>query len=880
MSPALRDDVRMLGDALGQAMAEHLGQSFLDEIETIRTLAKQGRAGDLAARDALQVKLQGLDGDDLVQVARAFTQFLNLANIAEQHHSVRYHRQNTAEDGLLLGEDSIRAAITRLMEQGHSGEEIAQKIPELSIDLVLTAHPTEVVRRSLIQKYEGIAECLGALDGGDLSPREGNHQRRRLQRLIAECWHTNEIRGQRPTPVDEARWGFAVIENSLWDAIPDVLRDISTHMLATTGHPLPIDASVFKFSSWMGGDRDGNPNVTARVTREVLGLARWMAADLFEGDLNRLIQDLSMDACNAELSAQVGDQREPYRVFLRPLRQQMRDIRAEVEAIRDGRSVTLCTTLRSKADLLEPLTLCYRSLHECGMGVIADGYLLDTIRRAATFGPNLVMLDIRQESDRHAQALAELCEYLGLGDYRGWDEDKKQAFLLSELQSNRPLLPRDWRGSDETYEVLETCRVIAASHSDAIHSYVISMARQPSDVLAVKLLLKECGVRQALPVAPLFETLDDLERAPSVINQLLANAWYRDSIDACQEVMIGYSDSAKDAGTLAATWAQYQAQEQLAEVCRLNKTHLTLFHGRGGTVGRGGGPSHQAILAQPPGSVMGAIRVTEQGEMIRYKFGLPEIACQTLELYLGAMLEATMEPGPAPKPAHRALIQRLAKGGVEGYRGVIRGNPEFVPYFREITPEGELSRLPLGSRPAKRKAGGGVESLRAIPWIFAWMQIRLMLPAWLGSDDALGRAMSGEDADDIRAMVRDWPFFKVYVDMLEMVLAKTDSDIAAYYEERLCTNPTSLELGKQLRERLAKVIGIINDIKQQPALLHDVPSIARSLAVRDPYTDPLHFLQAELMLRARQADGNPGQATERALMVSMAGIAAGMRNTG
>ena len=876
ISSALRDDVRLLGGALGQAMAEHLGQPFLDKIEQIRQLAKQGRMGDEAARQALTRELQELRGDELIQVTRAFTQFLNLANIAQQHDRVRYHQNNVAQDGLLLGQDGLRATINRLLEQGQSPDQIAQAIPKLSIDLVLTAHPTEVVRRSLIQKYEAMAECLNALDG-QLSPRESLHQQRRLTRLIAECWHTSEIRGQRPSPVDEARWGYAVIENSLWEAVPDVLRDISTHLEATTGQSLPIDAAPFRFSSWMGGDRDGNPNVTAGVTRQVLGMARWMAADLYERDLNRLIQDLSMAECTQAVRDQVGDVSEPYRVLLRPLRAQMRDVRREVEAIEAGEGTPVCSTMRGRDSLFAPLKLAYDSLHACGMGAIADGYLLDTLRRAAVFGLNLVRLDIRQESDRHTQVLVELCDELGLGDYRAWSEDQKVDFLLRELGSKRPLIPHQWSPSSDTREVLETCRVIAESHSDAIHSYVISMARQASDVLAVKLLLKESGQVAELPVAPLFETLDDLERAPDVLRSLLANEAYRAQIGHRQEIMIGYSDSAKDAGTLAASWAQYQAQELLAAVAKDYQVHLTFFHGRGGTVGRGGGPSHHAILAQPPGSVMGSIRVTEQGEMIRWKYGLPQIACQHLELYLAAMLEVTQAPEDPPPPEFRSMIESLARSGVESYREVVRGHPGFVPYFRKVTPEGELSRLPLGSRPAKRKADGGVESLRAIPWIFAWMQIRLMLPAWLGSDVALAKGIAS-DLPRMRQMVSQWPFFRVYIDMLEMVLAKTDAQVAEYYESRLCTDPDSLALGRSLRARLQDVIGLVNQLKDQSKLLQNEPQIEHALALRDPYTDPLHFLQAELMRRLRTQEPEP--TAERALMVSMAGIAAGMRNTG
>lgn len=876
LSTALRDDVRNLGGALGRAMAEHLGPEFLEQIEKIRALAKQGRSGDERARTQLTQLLQSLRGEELVQVARAFTQFLNLANIAEQHDRVRYHQNHMDQQGLLSDDSGIPATVQQLLQSGHSPDEIANILPTLTIDLVLTAHPTEVVRRSLIQKYEAMAECLNALDG-QLSPRETLHQQRRLTRLIAECWHTDEIRGQRPSPVDEARWGFAVIENSLWEAVPDLLRDVSAYLEEAIGQPLPIDAAPFRFSSWMGGDRDGNPNVTANVTREVLGLARWMAADLYERDLDRLIHDLSMGDCSSEIRELVGDVAEPYREYLRPLRAQMRDIRTEVELIRSGQGAQICSTMRDKDSLMDPLKRVYRSLHECGMGAIADGYLLDTIRRVAVFGVNLIRLDIRQESDRHAQSLTELTDYLGLGRYDEWSEDQKVDFLQRELSNNRPLISNRWTPSADVREVLDTCAVVAESHRDAIHSYVISMARQASDVLAVKLLLKECGVDRDVPVAPLFETLDDLERAPQVMSQLLSDSSYRERVSHRQEVMIGYSDSAKDAGTLAASWAQYKAQEQLASVAADYGVHLTFFHGRGGTVGRGGGPSHHAILAQPPGSVLGSIRVTEQGEMIRWKLGLPQIACQTLELYLAAVLEVTQAPLPKPAPEYRSLVESLATIGVESYRETVRGNPQFVPYFRQVTPEGELARLPLGSRPAKRKASGGVESLRAIPWIFAWMQIRLMLPAWLGSDRALAHGLA-KDPERMRQMLADWPFFRVYVDMLEMVLAKTDSSIAEYYEQCLCDDADSLALGATLRGRLSEVIDSVNELKQQSKLLAGEPRIELALAVRDIYTDPLHFLQAELMQRLRTTDSDP--ATERALMVSMAGIAAGMRNTG
>ena len=510
------------------------------------------------------------------------------------------------------------------------------------------------------------------------------------------------------------------------------------------------------------------------------------------------------------------------------------------------------------------------------MQVIADGLLTDTIRRVACFGMTLVKLDIRQNADRHAQVLDELTEYYGLGCYSEWSEEQKQTFLVKELQGKRPLLPRNWKPSADVQEVLDACRVIATEERTSFGSYVISMASQPSDVLAVTLLLKESGIRFNIRVAPLFETLDDLDNAAGCIGKLLDIPWYKAYTGGHQEVMIGYSDSSKDAGQLSAAWGQYRAQEALTILCRQYDTHLTLFHGRGGTVGRGGGPSHTAILAQPPGSVAGSLRVTEQGEMIRFKFGVTEIAVRNLELYTSATLEASLAPSAEPEPEWRQLMDDLSSSALKGYREVVRKDPQFVPYFRSATPEQELSKLPLGSRPAKRRADGGVESLRAIPWIFAWTQIRLMLPAWLGSDTALQQVMDNDRFELVQTMRREWPFFQSYIDLLEMVLAKADGNITAYYDMRLVSAELST-LGDDLRGRLANTIKLVNKIKQQEELLQENPLIQQSIGVRNPYIDPLHFLQAELLYRDRN---QPDERLEHALMITMAGISAGMRNTG
>jgi phosphoenolpyruvate carboxylase len=438
-------------------------------------------------------------------------------------------------------------------------------------------------------------------------------------------------------------------------------------------------------------------------------------------------------------------------------------------------------------------------------------------------------------------------------------------------------LPNDWQPSSNVQEVLDTCAVVANENADFFASYVISMAGAPSDVLAVALLLKMSGCKNNIPIAPLFETLDDLTQAASSIDALLQLPWYQEYCNGKQMVMVGYSDSAKDAGQLAACWAQYKAQEELVKVCDKYNTSLMLFHGRGGTVGRGGGPAHSAILSQPPGSVRGSIRVTEQGEMIRFKFGHPEVAHRSLQVYLSAVLFATELPPPKPTDDWRHIMETLSDIALVNYREVIRENPEFVPYFRSVTPEQELGKLALGSRPAKRKATGGVESLRAIPWIFAWTQIRLMLPAWLGSETALNEFIKSGRLKELQSMAEQWPFFETYIDMLEMVLSKADKGIAHYYENTLYQGGKS-ELGQDLRDRLDQAISLVLEVKQQSELLEHSPTIGQSMAVRNPYTDPLHYLQAELMRRTRAQPDN--QSLEHALKVTMAGIAAGMRNTG
>lgn len=875
ISQRVHDNVHMFGDLLGQTMKDQRGEGFLEKVERIRTGAKSARRGSQEGRKQLEETLAGLSEDELLPVARGFSQFLNLANIADQYHLMRRRRD---DDEPAFEDQMLAQVLERLKNCNQCPQQLAKAVAGLDIELVLTAHPTEVSRRTLIMKYDFIAQELAELDHAGLPAAEREKHIQKLRSLIAEIWHTSEIRSSQPTPQDEARWGFAVIERSLWEAIPNVLRHVDSVLREQGAGPLPLNAAPIRFASWMGGDRDGNPNVTAKVTRHVLRLARWLAADLYLRDISQLTHELSMQRATPELLAVVGqDSDEPYRVLLKRLRARLRHTRTELQnAIAQDLPLPQ-DIIHDRAELLEPLLLCHRSLHECGMGMIADGDLLDTIRRAATFGLSLVRLDIRQDSSRHAAAVNEITEWLGLGSYLEWSEEQRQQFLLKELRNKRPLLSRDFQASADTREVLDTCAVIARAPTESLGTYVISMAQAASDVLAVQLLLKEAGVRRAMRVAPLFETLDDLDNAAGVIRQLLSLDDYRERLAGPQEVMIGYSDSAKDAGTTAAAWAQYRAQEQLVQVCQQAGVELLLFHGRGGTVGRGGGPAHEAILSQPPGSVAGRFRTTEQGEVIRFKYGLPEVAAQNLNLYLAAVLEATHLPPVAPKDEWRAIMDRMADDGLQGYRQVVREEPQFVDYFRQATPEQELGRLPLGSRPARRRSGG-IESLRAIPWIFAWTQTRLMLPAWLGWESALEKAFARGEEPLLDEMRDQWPFFRARIDMLEMVLLKADSGIARLYDERL-VEAGLRPLGEKLFQHLQMAVDNVLRLTGQEQLFERHPVVRASISMRDTYLDPLHLLQVELLARSReQAELSP--AIEQAMLVTVAGIAAGLRNTG
>ena len=887
----LRDDVRLLGELLGETLRRDEGITLFERVERVRALAKLTRTGTGGEDfERLAEEMRSMPVDAALPVARSFAHFLNLANIAEQHHRVRRRREIEREPGGRPQQASIEEALPRLLQSGVSGDALYDAVCRLRIELVITAHPTEIMRRTLQHKYNRIADALAVRDRPDLTPLERESLLQAMRREIAGAWHTEEVRRERPSPLDEVRSGMAVFEETIWNAVPEFCRSLDRTLRMTIGRGLPLDVAPIRFGSWIGGDRDGNPSVTPDVTRRAALMSRWTALSLYGREIEALRFELSMTRASEELQARAGGTYEPYRSVLRELQRRVEaSLRIAGQELAGVEPAPDPMALGDINDLAEPLRLCDRSLRSAGNEVIADGRLADVLRRVAAFGLTLVRLDVRQEASRHTDAVDAIARHLGMGSYASWPEERRVDFLLNLLTQNRRL-PLDGMQADaRVTELLDTFRMIAAIPRDSLGAYVITQAGRASDVLAVELLQREAGVEHPLRVVPLFETARDLRASADVMNGLLSIPWYRTRVmrdEGRQEVMVGYSDSAKEIGRLAAAWELYKAQETIVAACRDHDVPITLFHGRGGSVGRGGGPTYLAIQSQPPGSVDGTLRVTEQGEMIQAKFGLPGIAVRTLEVYMTATLEATLSKPRGVDPEWRATMERVAAAARGGFRRTVYDDPRFLRYFSAATPEAELDALHIGSRPARRTSDGGLQTLRAIPWQFAWTQTRLLLASWLGVDEMLGTGVSDADRDVCGRMYREWPFFRSTIDLMEMALAKADAGIAAHYD-RYLVGPDLHDLGRELRARLIRAANAVLEITGHTRLLEENAVLRRSIDVRNPYVAPITLIQVELLRRLRQL-GQKDPSSEdadliqlrRALLVTINGVAAGMRNTG
>ncbi|KAH1222897.1 Phosphoenolpyruvate carboxylase [Glycine soja] len=910
--------------------------------------------------------ITSLDAGDSILVAKSFSHMLNLANLAEEVQISRRRRNKLkkgdfADENNATTESDIEETLKKLVfDLKKSPQEVFDALKNQTVDLVLTAHPTQSIRRSLLQKHGRIRNCLSQLYAKDITPDDKQELDEALQREIQAAFRTDEIRRTPPTPQDEMRAGMSYFHETIWNGVPRFLRRVDT-ALNNIGikERVPYNAPLIQFSSWMGGDRDGNPRVTPEVTRDVCLLARMMAANLYYSQIEDLMFELSMWRCNDELRVRAEElhrsskkdevakhyiefwkkvpPNEPYRVVLGEVRDRLYQTRersrhllsngysdipeeATFTNVEEVHPLLLlsCTFPLTQLGFyytvasyfLESLELCYRSLCACGDRAIADGSLLDFMRQVSTFGLSLVRLDIRQESDRHTDVLDAITKHLEIGSYQEWSEEKRQEWLLSELSGKRPLFGPDLPQTEEIRDVLDTFHVIAELPPDNFGAYIISMATAPSDVLAVELLQRECHIKHPLRVVPLFEKLADLEAAPAALARLFSIDWYRNRINGKQEVMIGYSDSGKDAGRFSAAWQLYKAQEELINVAKKFGVKLTMFHGRGGTVGRGGGPTHLAILSQPPDTIHGSLRVTVQGEVIEQSFGEQHLCFRTLQRFTAATLEHGMHPPISPKPEWRALMDQMAVIATEEYRSIVFKEPRFVEYFRLATPELEYGRMNIGSRPAKRRPSGGIETLRAIPWIFAWTQTRFHLPVWLGFGAAFKKVIEEnvKNLNMLQEMYNQWPFFRVTLDLVEMVFAKGDPKIAAL-NDRLLVSKDLWPFGDQLRNKYEETRKLLLQVAGHKEILEGDPYLKQRLRLRHAPITTLNIVQAYTLKRIRDPNYNvkvrpriskesaeasksadelvklnptseyaPG--LEDTLILTMKGIAAGMQNTG
>ena len=879
----LREDIRYLGNILGEVIKEQEGIKFFNLVEKVRKLSKANKI-NLKNKNSFKKLVKTVRNSnpiDTLRLTRAFTHLINFINLAESIDTSRNLDEYETKRKNLKYNIFIEEIFEKLFKNKKiSNNKIYNLAKNLDIGIVLTAHPTEVKRRTLIQKYHKIIEILEQRDLYNSHPSKLTQLNKQLHDEFTIIWNTDDLKRTKPSPFDEARWGLAIIEDSLWETIPKVYRRLNSIFLKNMNRGLPKNFNPIQFGSWMGGDRDGNPNVTAKVTKEVILLSRWEAAKLYEKSLTKIIRSYSMKKCSKKISSKVGKTFEPYRVFLRPLRDKLRLTHRSIEQYFINKTpLDKKILLSSTEEILKPLRVVRESLEQNQNENVASGDLLDLMRRAKCFGINLARLDIRQESSRHRQLIAELIKKKFNKNYYNFTEEEKINFLKSKLTSTKSYINKFKFSNKENNEVWSTFKILADEPSECLGAYVISMTTSVSDILSVSFLQKEAKINNKLRVVPLFETLDDLINAKSIMESLFSKKWYRKLINNKQEVMIGYSDSSKDAGKICASWHQYKAQEEIVKLGKKFDVNVTFFHGRGGSPGRGGGPIQATLRSQPPGSVNGKIRITDQGEVIQQKYGYQPIAEYNLCSYIGAVTEATLNPPPTPKQNWRSLIEKMSDISKSSYRKNINQSSEFIKYFKTVTPSAALGKLSIGSRPSKRKNVDNIKSLRAIPWVFAWTQIRLMLPAWLGSAEALRYAYIKKFRRTLIDMEKNWPFFNSMLDILDMVITKADPDISKIYEKYLADDALK-KIGKKLRFQFEVIKKLNKKITTKEVILTR-KQFRTLITVRAIYSEVLNIIQPIVIYKLKKNKiMSDKKYLNDALLTSIAGISAAMKNTG
>jgi phosphoenolpyruvate carboxylase len=916
----LSADIRLLGNILGSAIRRLAGEPAYEQVEAIRAATKALReqpSTEAAAK--LRDQLADLDVPTLRTLIRAFSIYFDLINLAEQRVRLRVLRWQ-AQESCRPASDGFEAALIQLKEGGVAGEKVAALLQRGLIAPVFTAHPSEARRRTILEKLEAVSRLMDGLEADHSLPRERDAALAGIREEVETFWMTNLVRGQRPAVLDEVRQGAGMIE-SLFDVVPRLYREFEASLQRV--YPELNGARVaplLRFGTWIGGDRDGHPRVTHAVTVEALRLQQETMLQFYLSRVEALGGRLSIsDSClpagesfaaalqraQESLALPVGiDRHEPYRSKCRLIAFRIRKTiellqHSNLDWLSTGPTATPGVYLKAE-DLAGDLREIKADLECAGAAATASGMLSDLIRLVEVFGLHMLTMDCRQHSQRHGSAIAEIFAKAGVcAGYLRMSSGERFDCLVRELQSSRPLIPAHLAYSPETHEIVQTFRSIAAvlerQAPEAIENYIISSATEPAHVLEVLLLAREArlfrpeeGVSR-LNIVPLFEAIAPLQSAAQIIQRLLTTPIYREHLALrgnIQEVMLGYSDSNKETGFLQSAWALYQAQRALAETSRRMGVSVQIFHGRGGAIGRGGGPANRAILAQPAGTVDGRLRFTEQGEMIADRYGSAGIAERHLDQIANAVLRNSFAKDvPQPAPEWERLLQRLAEASRRHYRALVYETPEFLKYFEQATPIAEIGQLKIGSRPRRRAEGqnsaSGIEQLRAIPWVFSWMQSRHTLPGWYGLGSAVVEhlAESPDDRQTLMAMYGRWPFWTTLVDNAQMILAKADLTIARLYADLVEDRAVGNRIFERINLEYQRTTEAVRLMTGQSDLLDNMPVLKRSIERRNPYVDPLSFIQLVLLARLRSTP-EPSSELQTAVLESINGIASGLKNTG